>query len=127
MIIFNLMVEFKLDAVYGALADPTRRAILASLASGEATVGDLAERFPISFNGVSKHVKVLERAGLLRRTVTGRQHRLRLDARPLRDAAAWLTHYQGFWSDRLDALDRLLTTGSPAASTQRPSRARRKR
>jgi len=102
------MVEFKLNQVYGALADPTRRAILASLSKGDATVGELAERFPISLNGVSKHVKVLERAGLVRRTVTGREHRLRLDARPLRGAARWLAHYQTFWEDRLDALERML-------------------
>jgi DNA-binding transcriptional ArsR family regulator len=103
------MVEFKLNRIYGALSDPTRRAILASLAKGDATVGDLAGRFPISFNAVSKHVKVLERAGLLRRTVDGREHRLRLDARPLRDAARWLAHYQSFWTDRLDALEAHLT------------------
>jgi DNA-binding transcriptional ArsR family regulator len=103
------MVEFKLNQIYGALADPTRRAILASLARGDATVGDLAGRFPISFNGVSKHVKVLERAGLVRRTVDGREHRLRLNARPLRSAARWLAHYQSFWTDRLDALEAQLT------------------
>lgn len=103
------MVEFKLNRVYAALADPTRRAILASLAKQEANVGELAERFPISFNGVSKHVKVLERAGLVRRTVSGREHRLRLEARPLRDAARWLAHYQTFWDERLDALAAHLT------------------
>src|SRR5689334_23616080 len=100
-----------LDQVYGAIADPTRRAILAVLAGGEATVGTLAGRFPISFNGVSKHVKVLERAGLVRRTVSGREHRLRLDPRPLRDAARWLAHYQSFWAARLHALEAHLTKG----------------
>ena len=105
------MVEFKLDDVYGALADPTRRAILGSLAKRDATIGELADRFPISLNGVSKHVKVLERAGLVRRTVAGREHRLRIDARPLRDAARWLAHYQSFWTERLDALDAHLTKG----------------
>ncbi len=103
------MVECNLDGVYGALADPTRRAILASLAKGDATVGELAGRFPISLNGVSKHVKVLERAGLVRRAVRGREHRIRLNARPLRDAARWLTHYQCFWEHRLDALEAHLT------------------
>ncbi len=103
------MVECNLDDVYGALADPTRRAILASLARREATVGELADRFPISLNGVSKHVKVLERAGLVRRTVSGREHRLRIDARPLRGAARWLAHYQDFWEHRLDALAAHLT------------------
>ncbi len=109
------MVEYKssraaagLDEVYGAIADPTRRAILAALARGDANVGDLAARFPISFNGVSKHVQVLERAGLIRRTVRGREHRLRLNPAPLRRASAWLEHYRGFWEARLDALEGML-------------------
>ena len=110
MIIFNRLVEHKLDHVYSAIADPTRRAILATLARHDATIGELAERFPISFNGVSKHVKVLERAGLLKRTVSGREHRLRLNAKPLRDAAQWLDHYRAFWNERLDALEDLLRT-----------------
>src|SRR4030095_14421943 len=97
MMLFNHLVERKslldpggpmLDQVYGAIADPTRRAILAVLAEGEFNVGSLAERFPISLNGVSKHVKVLERAGLVERTVQGREHRLRLNAHTKRDATA---------------------------------------
>lgn len=108
----------RLDRVYGAIADPTRRAILSALAGGEARVGDLAAHFPMTFNAVSKHVKVLERAGLVRRRVRGREHLLRLEPQPLRDAAAWLEHYRGFWEQRLDALDALLT-GGPA----RPERA----
>jgi DNA-binding transcriptional ArsR family regulator len=97
-----------LDQVYGAIADPTRRAILNVLAEGETNVGSLAERFPISLNGVSKHVKVLERAGLVERTVHGREHRLRLNAAPLQEAAAWLEHYRKFWNARLDALEEYL-------------------
>ena len=97
-----------LDQVYGALADPTRRAILGILAEGEANVGSLAERFPISLNGVSKHVKVLERAGLVERTVQGREHLLRLNAEPLREAAVWLEHYRTFWDTRLTALEKFL-------------------
>lgn len=97
-----------LDAIYGAIADPTRRAIIAVLAAGETNVGSLAEQFPISFNGVSKHIKVLERAGLVKRTVHGREHRLRLNPRPLRDAARWLEHYRAFWEGRLDALETYL-------------------
>jgi DNA-binding transcriptional ArsR family regulator len=97
-----------LDQVYGALADPTRRAILAVLAGGEATVGTLADRFPISFNGVSKHVKVLERAGLVRRAIHGREHRLKLNPAPLRQAARWLEHYRAFWEMRLDGLEAYL-------------------
>jgi DNA-binding transcriptional ArsR family regulator len=97
-----------LDQVYGAIADPTRRAILGMLAEGELNVGSLAERFPISLNGVSKHVKVLERAGLVERTVQGREHRLRLNAEPLREAAMWLEHYRAFWESRLGALEAFL-------------------
>ncbi len=97
-----------LDQVYGAIADPTRRAILNVLAEGETNVGALAERFPISLNGVSKHVKVLERAGLVERIVHGREHRLRLNAEPMQEAAAWLEHYRKFWNERLDALETYL-------------------
>ena len=97
-----------LNQVYGALADPTRRAILEVLAREEVNVGNLAQRFPISLNGVSKHVKVLERAGLIERTVQGREHRLRLNAEPLWEASAWLDHYRGFWETRLGALEALL-------------------
>jgi len=108
VIIFNHMVEYKLDRVYAAIADPTRRAMLAALAKGEMKVGRLAHRFPISFNGVSKHVKVLEHAGLVERTVRGREHWLRLNAAPLRDAAKWIEHYRGFWNKRLDAMETFL-------------------
>jgi DNA-binding transcriptional ArsR family regulator len=97
-----------LDRVYGAIADPTRRAILALLTDGEANVGALVEKFPISFNGVSKHVKVLERAGLITRSVHGREHRIRIQAGPLREAANWLEHYRAFWDERLQALENLL-------------------
>ena len=101
-----------LDQIYGALADPTRRAIVAYLSKGDVTVGALAERFPISLNGVSKHVKVLERAGLVERSIHGREHRIRLNGRPLRRATRWLDHYRRFWDDRLDALEVFLMTGS---------------
>jgi DNA-binding transcriptional ArsR family regulator len=97
-----------LDRVYGAIADPTRRAILGMLVGGEVTVGILAGRFPISFNGVSKHVKVLEQAGLVRRNVRGREHWLRLHPAPLREATRWLEHYREFWNTRLDALEDFL-------------------
>lgn len=97
-----------LNRVYGAIADPTRRAILTVLAGRELKVGTLAARFAISFNGVSKHVKVLERAGLVRRRVRGREHWLRLRPAPLREASRWLEHYRTFWNARLDALETLL-------------------
>ena len=100
--------EPQLDRVYGAIADPTRRAILTALARGEENVGSLADRFPISFNGVSKHVKVLERAGLVDRRIQGREHWLRLRPEPLREAARWLEHYRSFWSQKLDALETFL-------------------
>lgn len=98
----------QLDEIYGAICDATRRAMVAALASGELTVGELAQKFPISLNGVSKHVKVLERAGLIERTVVGREHRLRLNAAPLGEAARWLAHYSQFWDERLEALETFL-------------------
>ena len=98
----------QLNRVYAAIADPTRRAILAVLTGGQLNVGSVARRFPISFNAVSKHLKVLERAGLVRRRVRGREHWLRLRPEPLREANRWLEHYRGFWEARLDALEALL-------------------
>jgi DNA-binding transcriptional ArsR family regulator len=97
-----------LDQVYGAIADPTRRTILGILAEGETNVGRLAERFPISLNAVSKHVKVLEQAGLVERSVQGREHRLRINAEPLQEASMWLEHYREFWDTRLGALETFL-------------------
>lgn len=97
-----------LDRVYGAIADPTRRAILGILTGGDVNVGTLAERFPISFNGVSKHIKVLEMAGLVRRKVRGREHWIQLHPSPLREASRWLEHYREFWDTRLDALETFL-------------------
>lgn len=105
------MPSTTLDQVYAAIADPTRRAILAALARTDMTVGSLAAEFPISFNGVSKHVKVLERAGLVSRRVDGREHWLRLSPAPLHKAADWLEDYRLFWESRLDALEAMLTTG----------------
>jgi DNA-binding transcriptional ArsR family regulator len=98
----------RLNKVYGALADPTRRAILGILTGGDVNVGTLAGRFPISFNGVSKHIKVLEQAGLVRRSVRGREHWIQLRPAPLRDASRWLEHYREFWDTRLDALETFL-------------------
>src|SRR6266702_5597333 len=98
----------QLNRVYAAIADPTRRAILGVLAGGQLNVGSVARRFPISFIAVSKHLKVLERAGLVRRRVRGREHWLRLRPEPLRQATRWLEHYREFWEARLDALEALL-------------------
>ena len=103
----------RLSVVFGALADPTRRAILARLAQGEATVGQLAEPFDLSLPAVSKHLKVLERAGLISRGRAAQRRPCRLEAEPLRAAAGWVDRYRAFWEgglDRLDAhLQRLMT------------------
>jgi DNA-binding transcriptional ArsR family regulator len=95
-----------LDAVFGSLADPTRRAILARLARGPATVSELAEPFDISLPAISRHVRVLEDSGLLARTIEGRVHHVELAAQPLKDAMSWLETHTRFWSARLDALAR---------------------
>jgi len=94
-----------MDAVLGAVADSTRRAILARLAAGGARVTEVASGFPISLNSVSKHVRMLERAGLVRREIRGRDHFLSLDAAPLAEAAAWIEHYRSFWEGKLQALE----------------------
>jgi DNA-binding transcriptional ArsR family regulator len=94
----------QLDLVFSALADPIRRAILARLAEGEATVGELARPFVVSRPAISKHLRVLERAGLVRRTRDGRLSRCGLDAAPLVRAAEWVERYRVFWEDQLDAL-----------------------
>ena len=110
--IFTLMGEYRnlaMDNLLGAVADSTRRAILARLATGDARVTEVAAEFPISLNSVSKHVRMLERAGLVRRTVRGRDHVLSLDATPLAEAAEWISHYQRFWQERLEALDKFVT------------------
>ena len=98
----------RLDIVFRALGDATRRGMLASLALGEKSVGELAEPFAMSFAGASKHVKVLEDAGLVRREVRGRTHICRLEPGPLASADQWLRHYERFWAGRLDALETLL-------------------
>jgi DNA-binding transcriptional ArsR family regulator len=110
--ILNHMVKYTeasaggylLDATFGALADPTRRAILARLALGEATVTELAKPFDVSLPAVSKHLRVLESAGLLRREIDGRIHRCSLAPAPMKDAAAWIATYRAFWEAQLDAL-----------------------
>ncbi|MBI1364888.1 MAG: metalloregulator ArsR/SmtB family transcription factor [Alphaproteobacteria bacterium] len=91
-----------------ALADPTRRAILARLEEGEARVTDLAAPFDISLNSVSKHIRILERADLVRRRREGREHFLSFNPAPLDDAAAWIEARRAFWTKRLDALERAL-------------------
>jgi DNA-binding transcriptional ArsR family regulator len=111
----NQMVELQvsdstdaLSTVFRALGDPTRRQMLHRLSLGEHTVGELAQPFSMSLAAASKHLKVLERAGLVRRTVRGRTHHCRLAAEGLADAQAWMAFYQRFWGERLDALEALL-------------------
>ena len=95
----------ELSGVFAAIADPTRRAILQALARKPATIGELARRFPVSFNAVSKHLMVLDRAGLVCRQVRGRERLCRLRPRALRRANTWLEQYRQFWEVRLDALE----------------------
>lgn len=94
-----------LDLVLSAVSDPTRRAILDRLAQGPARITDVAAPIPMSFAAVSKHVKVLEVAGLVRREKQGREYTLSLDARPLRAVASWAQTYERFWTERLDRLE----------------------
>jgi DNA-binding transcriptional ArsR family regulator len=100
----------QLSNTFAALADPTRRAILARLADGEATVNELAEPFPISLQAVSKHLKVLERAGLITRGRTAQLRPSRLEGAPLKDVVDWLEHYRSFWEGSFDSLDEHLKT-----------------
>jgi DNA-binding transcriptional ArsR family regulator len=98
----------QLSSTFAALADPTRRAILARLADGEATVTELAEPFPITVQAVSQHLRVLERAGLIERGRSAQLRPSRLRGAPLKDAAEWLERYRGFWDASFDALERRL-------------------
>ncbi|MGP3957519.1 ArsR/SmtB family transcription factor [Nonomuraea sp. 3N208] len=97
-----------MDTVFHALAHEARRAMLRRLAERERTVGELAEPLAMSLAAASKHVQVLERAGLVRRTVVGRRHVCRLESGPLESATVWLAFYQQHWTQRLDALDTVL-------------------
>jgi DNA-binding transcriptional ArsR family regulator len=111
LLILNQMVEqstLPLDAVFRALADPTRRSMLRTLAAGEQNIGELAAPFRMSFAAASKHVKVLEGAGLVRRHVQGRRHVCRIQPGPLAAADEWLHSYRRLWTEQLDRLDSLL-------------------
>jgi DNA-binding transcriptional ArsR family regulator len=107
-----------LDATFGALADPTRRAILARLAKGDATVNELAEPFRMSLPAVSKHLKVLERAGLIARGRDAQRRPCRLEAGPLKEVAAFAERYRRHWEESFDRLDEFLET-----MKQRPAKA----
>ena len=102
------MESNQLDSTFAALADPTRRAILARLAEGDASVGELARPFDISAPAISRHLKVLETAGLIARRKEAQWRRCRLQARPLKEAADWVEQYRRFWEGQLDQLERYL-------------------
>jgi DNA-binding transcriptional ArsR family regulator len=98
-------VAANLDPIILAISDSTRRAIIGQLARGPARISDVAAKFPMSLTGVCKHVRVLERAGLVRRTRQGRENTLELSAGPLREVARWISTYERFWNARLDRLE----------------------
>ena len=123
------MVKYRdahLDQIFSALADPTRRAILTRLADGDASVGELSAPFEISAPAISKHLRVLERAGLLTQERDGRIRRCHLDADPLQEAAEWVTQYRRFWTQRLDQLDAYLQ-GLPPEKPAREKKSTRKK
>jgi DNA-binding transcriptional ArsR family regulator len=113
-----------LNTTFSALADPTRRAILSRLASGEASVTELAEPFDMSLPAISKHLKVLERAGLIARGREAQWRPCRLEAGPLKDATDWLLSYQSFWKGSLDALESYLGATSDVAAVRPGSKKR---
>jgi DNA-binding transcriptional ArsR family regulator len=118
----NTTPSDRLDATFAALADPTRRAILARLATGDAHVSELAEPFDMSQPAISKHLKVLERAGLISRGREAQRRPRRLDAKPLGEATKWLENYRQFWEHSFRRLDALLTELTPQ---KRPARAKK--
>jgi len=114
--------DARLDGVFHALSDRTRRALLARLSEGPAKVTDLAAPFAMSLPAVSKHLRVLEGARLIERTVDGRVHRCSLAPEPLREAERWLDYYRGFWNERLDALARYVEEKPPAPRKRKAKR-----
>ncbi len=114
-----------LSQVFSALADPTRRAILARLSKGEASVNEIAEPFDITLPAVSKHLKVLEKAGLIERTRDAQYRPCRLQAAPLRDAANWIDHYRQFWEESFDRLDAYLKTVTARQKNQKTKRGKK--
>ena len=121
------MTSQQLDATFAALADPTRRAILARLAMGEASVGELAEPFAISQPAISKHLKVLEQAGLVSAGSDAQRRPRRLEAAPLAEATAWLEEYRQFWAASFRRLDRLLGNMQAAPQKRRATPARKRK
>src|SRR5687768_17137074 len=109
----------RLDAVFAALSDGTRRDMLRQLAEGECSVGELAAPFDMSLNAASKHIKYLEAAQLVKREVIGRTHVVRLNARPMHAGMEWLLFYERFWNERLDVLDALLRADDASGASRR--------
>lgn len=105
-----------LDAIFHALSDPTRRAMLSGLARGPRNVGDLAAPFDMSLAAASKHIKVLEKAGLVKRSVQGRTHVCSLDALPMHAGVEWMRHYEKFWNQQFDTLEAILEAEDRAAA-----------
>jgi DNA-binding transcriptional ArsR family regulator len=120
-------MQDQLSNTFAALADPTRRAILARLALGETSVTELAEPFEMSMPAVSKHLKVLERAGLIARGRDAQWRPCRLEARPLKDAANWIEEYRRFWAPYVDALERYLDRMDDPAPAKKKTAKRRRR
>jgi DNA-binding transcriptional ArsR family regulator len=112
--------DARLDSTFAALADSTRRAILARLARGDASVGELAQPFRVSRPAISKHLRVLERAGLVRRSRQGRVSHCKLDASAMRQAANWVERYRVFWDGQLDALTAYVERLPPSSHKERP-------
>jgi DNA-binding transcriptional ArsR family regulator len=126
LVMNKLLPTPDLDATFAALADPTRRAILARLASGEASVAELAEPFAMSQPAISKHLKVLERAGLISAGRDAQRRPRRLEAVPLAEASAWLDRYRRFWEEQFQRLDAVLEDLKPKdAKSRRTARRRR--
>ena len=114
------MADRVLNTTFAALADPTRRAIIARLASGEASVAELAKPFAISQPAISKHLKVLERAGLISRAQDAQRRPRRLEAKPLAEATEWLERYREFWEENYERLDALLEVMKAKQKKRRP-------
>lgn len=126
--ILNRMVKYStaaLDATFGALADPVRRAILSRLTRGESSVSELAAPFAISLPGFSKHLQVLERAGLVRTAKDGRVRRCRLEAEAMHSAAQWIAHYRAFWEAQFDSLAKHLADSQPESHSSAKKRRRK--
>ena len=122
---YERLIPDRLDATFAALADPTRRAILARLASGDATVTELAEPFAMSQPAISKHLKVLERAGLISTAQDAQRRPRKLEAAPLAEAAQWLENYRQFWEARFHSLDALLEVMKARKAKPRNRRTKR--